>query len=79
MLAEQYGADPRRLAVVGESAGGNLTMVMGLLAKQRAQPHLIKALVAVCPLVDAADMTRQSYTDFRDDEFENKAQIEVCP
>ncbi|KAK9808368.1 hypothetical protein WJX73_007511 [Symbiochloris irregularis] len=75
--AERYGGDPERLAVVGESAGGNLTLVMGLLAKQREQPHLIQALVSLCPVVDAADMTRQSYKDFCDDEFEPKAQIEA--
>lgn len=77
MVAGELQADIGRLVVAGESAGGNLALVMGLLAKQHKQLDLIKALISVCPLLDAADLTRHSYDDFWDDAFEDKAAIEV--
>ncbi|HLY98510.1 MAG TPA: alpha/beta hydrolase [Candidatus Angelobacter sp.] len=45
---EQLGIDPARIAVVGDSAGGNMAAVVSLLAKQRGGPNL-SAQVMIYP------------------------------
>ena len=62
---------------MGESAGGNLASVMCLLAKQAQQPDLIRAQICVTPFYDCADMTRPSYTAFKDDPFLDAARVKV--
>ncbi|SDH36734.1 alpha/beta hydrolase [Pseudonocardia oroxyli] len=49
-----YGGDPTRLAVGGDSAGGNLSAVVAQLAKQRGGPALRFQLL-VYPAVDRFD------------------------
>jgi acetyl esterase len=50
-----------RLAVGGESAGGNLAAVMALMARDEGGPEIHYQLLAY-PVVDA-DLSRQSYVD----------------
>ena len=38
--APEFGADPDRLAVMGESAGGNLSAVVSLMARDRSGPAI---------------------------------------
>src|SRR5439155_8741182 len=58
--ARELGADPRRLAVCGDSAGGNLAAVVALMARDRGGPALaFQALVY--PVTDC-DFSRPSYT-----------------
>ncbi|HEX5660037.1 MAG TPA: alpha/beta hydrolase [Polyangiales bacterium] len=54
--AERLGADPRRIAIGGDSAGGNLAAVITLLAKERGDP--LPALQLL--LYPAVDSTRDS-------------------
>jgi len=49
--AEELGGDPSRLAVAGDSAGGNLTAVTALRARDRSGPELAFQLL-VYPVVD---------------------------
>lgn len=77
--AAELNGDAQRLFVAGESAGGNLATVMCLLAKENGQPDLLKAQVCISPVYDMVDFTRQSYVDFKDDEFEDAKSIEVMP
>jgi acetyl esterase len=52
--AEEFGADPTRIAVVGDSAGGNLAAVMALRARDEAGPALV-GQVLIYPAADLED------------------------
>jgi acetyl esterase/lipase len=49
--ASLHGADPQRIAVLGEEAGGNLAAVAALMAKDRGGPRLA-AQVLISPMLD---------------------------
>jgi acetyl esterase len=51
--AADFGADAARLAVGGDSAGGNLSAVVALMARDRGGPRLVHQLL-VYPVTDAA-------------------------
>jgi acetyl esterase len=51
--ARELGADPTRLAVAGDSAGGNLAAVVALMARDRGAPPLRFQLL-VYPVIDHA-------------------------
>jgi acetyl esterase/lipase len=55
-----WGGDPDRLAVAGDSAGGNLAAVVALLARDRAGPALERQ-VLVYPVVDDDPARYDSY------------------
>lgn len=59
--AAELGADPGRLAVMGDSAGGNLTAVTTLMARDAGGPA-IAAQVLVYPGVDATMSSRSIVT-----------------
>jgi len=62
--ASELGIDARRLAVGGDSAGGNLAAVVALLARDQGGPSLaLQALIY--PVTDVA-AEAPSYTDFAD-------------
>jgi len=52
--AAEFGIDPNRIAVGGDSAGGNLAAVVSLLARDRRGPRL-KFQLLIYPLVDFND------------------------
>lgn len=58
----KLGLDPTRIAVAGDSAGGNMAAVVALLAKERGGPKLLFQLLYY-PVTDAS-MTQESYTTF---------------
>jgi acetyl esterase len=60
----KLGLDPMRMAVAGDSAGGNMAAVVALMAKQRGGPKLVFQLLYY-PVTDAS-MTHESYTTFAD-------------
>jgi acetyl esterase len=66
----ELGADPERLAVAGDSAGGNLAAVVAHLARDRGGPALGFQLL-VYPVVttdlDALDMAYEGYFLYRDE------------
>jgi acetyl esterase/lipase len=59
---EEFDVDPSRLAIAGDSVGGNMVAVVSLLAKERKGPA-IKAQLLFYPVTDAA-MTDGSYQTF---------------
>jgi acetyl esterase len=60
--ADELGVDAGRLAVLGDSAGGNMATVMALMAKERGGPA-ITAQVLFYP-VTAADFDNASYRQY---------------
>jgi acetyl esterase len=59
--AEEIGGDATRLAVGGDSAGGNLAAVVSLMARDRGKPALIYQ-VLIYPVTDAT-MSSASYEE----------------
>jgi acetyl esterase len=57
--ADAVGGDPRRVAVCGDSAGGNLSAVTALMARDRGGPS-IAAQLLIYPVI-AADFSNESY------------------
>jgi acetyl esterase len=62
--ASAFGGDGSRLAVMGDSAGGNLSAVCALQARDAGGPE-IAVQVLVYPVTDC-DMTTPSYRENRD-------------
>lgn len=61
---EEFSVDGSRLAVAGDSVGGNMATVVALLAAQRGGPHLIHQLLFY-PVTDAS-LSTPSYEQFAD-------------
>ncbi len=59
--AAALGVDPKRIAIGGDSAGGNLSAVVALMARDRRGPALCFQLL-IYPVTDA-DFTRASYRE----------------
>lgn len=49
--AAEFGGDPERIGVAGDSAGGNLAAVVCLLARDRRRPHLVSQTL-IYPITD---------------------------
>ncbi|EUA12116.1 alpha/beta hydrolase fold family protein [Mycobacterium kansasii 732] len=43
--AEELGGDPKRIAVAGDSAGGNISAIMAQLARDNGGPELVYQLL----------------------------------
>ncbi|MFE7192591.1 alpha/beta hydrolase [Kitasatospora sp. NPDC057541] len=69
--AATIGVDPQRLAIGGESAGGNLAAVTSLRARDQAGPR-ISLQVLVSPVVAHPDEGRVSYRDYAEGYFLSK-------
>ena len=66
--AASFNGDASRLAVAGDSAGGNLAAAVSLLARDRQGPP-ISAQVLLYPAVDLRNLDRPSAVDFADGYF----------
>lgn len=63
----EIGVDGSRLAVAGNSVGGNMAAVVALMAKDKKGPKLLQQ-VLLWPVTDA-DFSRESYTKFAQERF----------
>ena len=64
---KEIGVDGGKLAVVGNSVGGNMAAVIALMAKDKNGPK-IKQQILLWPVTDA-DFSRDSYTKFAQERF----------
>jgi acetyl esterase len=64
---KEIGVDGSKLAVVGNSVGGNMAAVIALMAKDKNGPK-IKQQILLWPVTDA-DFSRESYTKFAQERF----------
>ena len=61
--AAEFGIDPSRIAVGGDSAGGNLATVVALMARDRGGPAL-KFQLLIYPATDFTEHVTQSERDY---------------
>lgn len=61
--AKDLGIDPSRLAVAGDSAGGNLATVVAILARDAGGPKLALQCL-VYPVTDLSSLDTPSYREF---------------
>lgn len=72
--AAEFGGDPTRIAVAGESAGGNLATVLTLLAREHGDPLPLHQLL-VYPVTDFND-DKPSYWENADAKPLNRAMMQ---
>jgi len=60
----EFGIDAKKIAIAGDSVGGNMVAVVSQLTQERGGPHPV-AQVLFYPVTDAA-MDDQSYREFAD-------------
>ena len=73
--AGPIGADPSRVAVGGDSAGGNLAAVVALMARDRGGPRLVFQLL-VYPVTDAPSSDHASYRENAEGYFLTRATMD---
>lgn len=66
--------DPERLAIAGESAGGNLAIATAIAARDLGLTAPLHVL-AVCPIAQASDLSTPSYRDSENARPLNKAMM----
>lgn len=71
---DQFNLDTSNLVVAGDSVGGNMTIAMTLLAKERGGPK-IKLQVLIYPVTDA-NFENESYKEFADGPWLTKKAME---
>jgi len=73
--AAGLGADPSRLALAGESAGGNLAVATAIAVRDAGGITTPCAVLAVYPVAQTGNMETESYDDSRNAVPLNKAMI----
>ena len=68
---DEFGADPSRMVVAGDSVGGGMAAVVALMAKERKVPEIIAQLL-LYPVTDAS-MSTASYAEFAEGPWLTKA------
>lgn len=72
--APEFGGDPDRLLVAGDSSGGNLAAVAALMSRDRGGPA-VAGQVLIYPVVEP-DFDTESYVQFAEDHFLTRAAMQ---
>lgn len=70
----ELGLDGSRLAVIGDSVGGNMAAAVTLMAKERGDPHILYQVL--CYPVTDASFAQDSYAEFADGPWLTKRAME---
>jgi acetyl esterase len=70
--AKRIQGDPTRIAVAGDSAGGNLAAVVSLFARDQGRPSLVHQLL-ICPITNVSSFDTESYRYFGEGLWSPKA------
>jgi acetyl esterase len=73
--ASEFGVDPSRIAVGGDSAGANLATVVTLMARDRGGPAL-KFQLLIYPVTDFTEHATQSERDYGQGHFLEEEQMD---
>jgi acetyl esterase len=73
--ADRLNGDPARIAVAGDSAGGDLAAVVSLMARDRAGPA-IACQVLIYPITDLSSFETASYREHAESYILTKASME---
>lgn len=73
--AESLGGDPSRITVAGDSAGGNISAVVSLRARDRNGPS-IQCQALIYPVTDISSLNTESYNNFATGYFLTKEGME---
>lgn len=73
--AVSLGGNPQRVAIGGDSAGGNLSAALALKARNESGPE-IQYQVLIYPVMDLSKLTTTSYKNFKDGFFLTKKSME---
>ena len=73
--AGRLGADPQRLAVAGDSAGGTLAAVACLKSRDEGGPR-IRHQALIYPATDATTFDRESYRAYAEGYFLDRSQVD---
>jgi acetyl esterase len=71
----ELGGDPARIAVGGDSAGGNLAAVVCLKSRDEGMPVPMFQLL-ICPITDLSTFDRESYHSYGNDFILTKTAME---
>ena len=74
--AASINGDPKRIAVAGESAGGNMAAVVCMLARDQKGPDILFQIL-MCPVTNVSDMNTASYNEFATGYFLTKEWMEA--
>ncbi|MEO6054777.1 MAG: alpha/beta hydrolase [Chthoniobacterales bacterium] len=78
--AERYGYDAQRVGVIGDSAGGHLTMLLGVTAGVKelegdgGNPDFSSDVQAIAPICGVSDLTRMAIPEWKQN-FEGLYQV----
>nr|BBH87331.1 putative lipase/esterase [Thermosporothrix sp. COM3] len=75
--ASSFNGDPERIAVGGDSAGGNLAAVVALMARDRSTPKLSYQLL-IYPVTDHYSRSKPSYEENGEGYFVTKKHMIWC-
>lgn len=64
--AKKFAGEQNNIALIGDSAGGNIVAAIALMHKEKKKSWKIACQVLICPITDISSFDRPSYLSFND-------------